>query len=737
MYQDSKFVEGPVKESPSKKTPPVTPSKGITTRRQVKEPSVRLVFHDDPGPGNVMHSLVKKKLPSFVMNHVDKLPVGAIYNYTPRNCLVEDEKALPNIPYIDDVTASENNPFIREVISCYTRIHSEAMIKDDNIFISIISRLANDEPVKSEEDEDEDSGIETAQLDQVDQINHQLLSLAFEAVSKAFPDEGTHEDVSVRFQRLTQNKAASSFNPNIDGSAAQSVKRERSINSFKILFCRRCLMYDCFLHSREMDLTQEVAAQIKIRRREDFIEFTPVDKKSCSKTCYRILRLSSKSKVKQEKPTVKLSPAEESLIRCEWISSPANFCFLRELINNESVTCTMIYDWCKDNFDNFDIMMSAELNGVSGTQNGTQTMTSMSKVSQTKPEGMEDENSCNSMNSDSNGLCDNDQGDDVSESVASSSNNDKRKKKTKTANPKMKKSKKNLYSVWQKNASAFTHGSSSSFGRNDTQIKGLHSCNYTPCLDHPGEECSKANNCHCLTQGHFCEKYCLCSNDCRFRFPGCRCSGVCNTKACPCYASSRECDPDLCVPCGAGDIPEPKKCSNVDLQRMHKKHLLVAPSALGPDAGWGCFIKDKCSKNDLISEYVGEVISQAEADRRGLIYDKKKHSFLFCLNNEFSVDATRKGNKIRFANHSVNPNCFAKIMKVNGEHRIGIYAKRDIEAKEELFFDYKYGPNERIEFVPIEQNQPQTKRIDNKPKSGGGRKSASNTTQNSSNCNFG
>ena len=99
--------------------------------------------------------------------------------------------------------------------------------------------------------------------------------------------------------------------------------------------------------------------------------------------------------------------------------------------------------------------------------------------------------------------------------------------------------------------------------------------------------------------------------------------------------------------------------------------------------GWGMFAGEDISKNELVSEYIGELISSTEAQKREQIYVIKKSSYLFEVNDDYFLDSTYKGNKTRFINHSENPNCIPKVMNVNGSLKIGFYAIRVRERREE------------------------------------------------------
>ncbi|TMW63836.1 hypothetical protein Poli38472_002777 [Pythium oligandrum] len=220
-------------------------------------------------------------------------------------------------------------------------------------------------------------------------------------------------------------------------------------------------------------------------------------------------------------------------------------------------------------------------------------------------------------------------------------------------------------------------------------------------------------NCSCYEDGRLCSKLCYCVHeDCKIFFRGCRCvRGRCRTKACPCFASGRECDLDLCSVCcnddvklmaAAQDEMEEKPsappiifkkaigpCQNRNMGTSKRKQLRVGRSTMA-NAGLGLFVDDSVAKDEFIIEYIGEMVSQEEAERRGTIYDKLNRSYLFNLDTETVVDATRKGNKTRFINHSSKPNCYSRIVNINSDYRIGIYALRDIEPHTELFFDYGY-----------------------------------------------
>jgi hypothetical protein len=106
-----------------------------------------------------------------------------------------------------------------------------------------------------------------------------------------------------------------------------------------------------------------------------------------------------------------------------------------------------------------------------------------------------------------------------------------------------------------------------------------------------------------------------------------------------------------------------------------------------PIQGLGGFATRRIAKGARIVEYVGERISDEQANER---YDDEKmnrhHTFLFSLGNGTSIDAGVNGNEARFINHSCAPNCEA----INDGDRIFIEALRDIEPGEELFYDYAY-----------------------------------------------
>ncbi|GLJ36712.1 hypothetical protein SUGI_0738800 [Cryptomeria japonica] len=130
--------------------------------------------------------------------------------------------------------------------------------------------------------------------------------------------------------------------------------------------------------------------------------------------------------------------------------------------------------------------------------------------------------------------------------------------------------------------------------------------------------------------------------------------------------------------------------------QIKKKQVLLGRSEI---CGWGVFAKKHVKKDEYIGEYTGELISHAKAEKRGKIYDKQNSSFLFDLNLENVLDGRWMGSKMKFLNHSTTPNCYAKVIMVCGDNRMGIFAKKNIQAGEELFVDYKYKPHTMPEWM--------------------------------------
>ncbi|KAM4608028.1 histone-lysine N-methyltransferase EHMT1-like isoform 1-T1 [Polymixia lowei] len=106
--------------------------------------------------------------------------------------------------------------------------------------------------------------------------------------------------------------------------------------------------------------------------------------------------------------------------------------------------------------------------------------------------------------------------------------------------------------------------------------------------------------------------------------------------------------------------------------------------------GWGVRAMQDIPQGTFICEYVGEIITDAEADKR------ENDSFLFTLDNKVGdvhcIDARLFGNIGRFINHLCEPNLLA--VRVFTMHqdlrfpRIAFFSSRPVQAGDQIGFDY-------------------------------------------------
>ncbi|KIM41728.1 hypothetical protein M413DRAFT_444973 [Hebeloma cylindrosporum] len=134
-------------------------------------------------------------------------------------------------------------------------------------------------------------------------------------------------------------------------------------------------------------------------------------------------------------------------------------------------------------------------------------------------------------------------------------------------------------------------------------------------------------------------------------------------------------------------------CQN---QRFQRKQYANIEIVLTEKKGYGLRAEEDLSKDTFIYEYVGDVVNPVSFKKRMRDYASEgiQHFYFMMLQKDEFIDATKSGGIGRFANHSCNPNCYVAKWTVGNHVRMGIFAKRNIQAHEELTFNYnvdRYG----------------------------------------------
>lgn len=104
-----------------------------------------------------------------------------------------------------------------------------------------------------------------------------------------------------------------------------------------------------------------------------------------------------------------------------------------------------------------------------------------------------------------------------------------------------------------------------------------------------------------------------------------------------------------------------------------------------PLHGLGVWAQAPIKEGEFLVEYVGQLLTAKQNEALQSHTDDPNHTFSFGLSNGLIIDGGVQGNISRYINHSCDPN--AEFVETD-DNKLFVYAKRDLAAGEEIFFDY-------------------------------------------------
>lgn len=145
-------------------------------------------------------------------------------------------------------------------------------------------------------------------------------------------------------------------------------------------------------------------------------------------------------------------------------------------------------------------------------------------------------------------------------------------------------------------------------------------------------------------------------------------------------------------------------CNNRVVQKGRQVPLVIFRTGNG--RGWGVRTLQRIKKGTFVMEYLGEIITNEEAEKRGRLYDAEGMTYLFDLDYTepepedgercYCVDAAKYGNVAHFVNHSCDPNLAVWSVWVNNLDtkmpRLAFFTVRDVRQFEELTINYRMEP---------------------------------------------